>query len=253
MNPKETEVIQEISVSLSPIMATKRIVNDPDFGLIIIRTHRLARNITMRTKDDGLHVTVPPRCTTTKVLEVVELHRAPLLEKWQRNIPQPLQPGFQINAPCFRLRVEQGGWKFFTVKVTDEGIVILCPEGADFTQSSVQDLLKEAIIRALKKSAKGYLPPLLDELAAHYGLTYHQVKITGSRSRWGSCSAKGTINLSCYLMLLPPHLMDYVLLHELAHTRQMNHGPLFWELLDSMTEGRARSLRKELRNYKTGF
>lgn len=234
-------------------MATKRIIADRDFGLIIIRTHRLARNITLRTKDDGLHVTVPPRCTTAKILEVVEQHRTPLLEKWERNLPQPLRPGFCIDAPCFRLRVEQGGWKYFTVKTTDEGIVILCPEGADFEQASVQDLLKEAIIRALKKGAKGYLPPLLDELAARYGLSYRKVKITGSRSRWGSCSAIGSINLSCYLMLLPPHLMDYVLLHELAHTRHMNHGQQFWELLDNMTGGRAHSLRKELRNYKTSF
>ena len=51
-------------------------------------------------------------------------------------------------------------------------------------------------------------------------------------------------------MLLPAHLMDYVVLHELAHTREMNHGPRFWELLDRMTEGRALALRKELRAYR---
>ena len=54
-------------------------------------------------------------------------------------------------------------------------------------------------------------------------------------------------------MLLPPHLMDYVLLHELSHTKEMNHGPRFWELLDSLTEGKALSLRAELRNYRTAF
>ncbi|MBR5776510.1 MAG: M48 family metallopeptidase [Bacteroidaceae bacterium] len=234
-------------------MATKRTITDPDFGLIIIRTHRMARNVTLRTKEDGLHVTVPPRYPTSGLLKWVEENRAALLEKWKKVIPQPLQPGFCIDAPCFRLRVEQGGWKFFTVRISEEGTVIYSPKEADFQQPQVQKLLKDAIVRALKKNAQSYLPPLLDELAAHYGLTYRQVKITGSRRRWGSCSAKGNINLSCYLMLLPPHLMDYVLLHELAHTREMNHGPQFWELLDSMTEGRARSLRNELRNYKTSF
>lgn len=54
-------------------------------------------------------------------------------------------------------------------------------------------------------------------------------------------------------MLLPPHLMDYVLLHELSHTKEMNHGPCFWELLDSMTGGRARALRAELRRFNTDF
>ena len=51
-------------------------------------------------------------------------------------------------------------------------------------------------------------------------------------------------------MLLPPHLMDYVLLHELAHLKEMNHGTDFWRLLDSMTNGQAKQLRKELRAFK---
>ena len=54
-------------------------------------------------------------------------------------------------------------------------------------------------------------------------------------------------------MLLPAKLMDYVILHELAHTKEMNHGPRFWELLDGMTEGKALLLRKELRAYRTSF
>ena len=134
-----------------------------------------------------------------------------------------------------------------------EGIVICCPPRVDFSQKAVQDLLRNAIIRALKKSAEAYLPPLLAELAEHYGFKYKKVKITGSKSRWGSCSATGSINLSCYLMLLPPHLMDYVLLHELTHTKEMNHGPKFWEILDELTEGKAKTLRAELKNFRTSF
>jgi predicted metal-dependent hydrolase len=136
---------------------------------------------------------------------------------------------------------------------TEEDITILCPPKTDFTQKSVQELLRNAIIRALKKTAQAYLPPLLNELAEHYDFTYKKVKITGSKSRWGSCSSTGSINLSCYLMLLPPHLMDYVLLHELTHTREMNHGPKFWEILNELTEGRAHSLRAELRNFRNSF
>ena len=83
-------------------MATKRIIPDTDFGQIIIRTRITARNISMRTKADGLHVTVPPRCLTSKVLEVVEEYRSRLLEKWQKAAPQPLDLNFRIDAPCFR-------------------------------------------------------------------------------------------------------------------------------------------------------
>ena len=234
-------------------MATKRVVPDEDFGQIIIRTRTTARNISMRTKPDGLHVTVPPRCLTSRIMAVIEEYRPKLLEKWQKATEQPLDLNFRIDAPCFRLHLEEGRFSRFTLRMNEEDITICCPPQTDFSQKAIQDLLRNAIIRALKKSAQTYLPPLLSELAEHYGFKYKKVKITGSKSRWGSCSATGSINLSCYLMLLPPHLMDYVLLHELTHTKEMNHGPQFWEILNDLTEGRAKTLRAELKNFRTSF
>ena len=234
-------------------MATKRVVPDKDFGQIIIRTRITARNISMRTKPDGLHVTVPPRCLTSRIMAVIEEYRPKLLEKWQKSAEQPLDLNFRIDAPCFRLHLEEGRFSRFTLRINEEDITICCPPRTDFAQKSVQDLLRNAIIRALKKSAQTYLPPLLSELANHYGFKYKKVKITGSKSRWGSCSATGSINLSCYLMLLTPHLMDYVLLHELTHTKEMNHGPKFWEILNDLTEGKAKTLRAELRQFRTSF
>lgn len=234
-------------------MATKRIIPDADFGQIIIRTRSTARNISLRTKPDGLHIIAPPYSLTSRILAVVEELRPRLLESWQQVTPQPFDLNFRIDAPCFRLRLEEGRLLRFMVRATEDETVILCPPDTDFTQENVQRLLRGAIVRALQKKAQAYLPPLLQELAEHYGFTYKKVKITGSKSRWGSCSATGSINLSCYLMLLPPHLMDYVLLHELTHTREMNHGPKFWEILDGLTEGRAKTLRAELRNFRTSF
>lgn len=232
-------------------MATKRVIVDKDFDKIIVRTHRLARNITMRTKSDGLYVTTPPYTTLTKVMEVVEKFRQSLLEKWSLVKKAPIAPGFNIDAPCFKLSVIEGNYHCFTLKHVEEKTVIMCPSTLDYAEKKNQNLLTNAIIRALKRRAAEYLPPLLNELSYISGLHYNKIKITGSRSRWGSCSAAKSINLSCYLMLLPSHLMEYVLLHELSHTKEMNHGPQFWELLDSVTDGRAQSLRKELRVYST--
>lgn len=234
-------------------MATKRVIPDEDFGQIIIRTRTTARNISMRTKPDGLYVTVPPRCLTSKVLSAIEEYRPRLLKNWEKVVPQPLDLNFHIDAPCFHLHLEQGRFSRFTLRLTEEDVTICCPPDIDLSQKDVQGLLRNAIVRALKKRAQNYLPPLLEELANRYDFKYKRVKITGSKSRWGSCSAIGSINLSCYLMLLPTHLMDYVLLHELTHTREMNHGPKFWEILDVLTEGKARKLRAELKNFRTGF
>jgi predicted metal-dependent hydrolase len=101
----------------------------------------------------------------------------------------------------------------------------------------------------LRNQAKTVLPELLKQLAERHGFTYKTVKIRKSKTRWGSCSSKGTISLSFYLMLLPLHLKEYVLLHELCHTIHMNHGPAFWTLLDVYTNGKSKELKKELKNY----
>jgi len=103
---------------------------------------------------------------------------------------------------------------------------------------------------ALRRRAQSVLPARLAELAQLHGFQYSGVKIRKSRSRWGSCSTKKSISLSLYLMLLPEHLIEYVLLHELCHTVQMNHSPAFWNLLDKCTQNKARGLRKEIRKYR---
>lgn len=234
-------------------MASKRLVADNDFGQIIIHTRRGARNITMRVKPDGLHLTVPPRSLLKKVLEVLQPYRKQLLEQLEQIAPKPVDLSFRIHADCFHLSLASSKLKHFTIRREEEEMIIYCPENVDFKREDVQKLVRSAILRAMKKAAETYLPPLLSMWAERFGLTYRKVRITGARSRWGSCSAARTISLSCYLMLLPVKLMDYVILHELAHTKEMNHGPRFWELLDGMTEGKALLLRKELRAYRTSF
>ncbi len=105
------------------------------------------------------------------------------------------------------------------------------------------------MVRLLAKQAKEALPPRLHELAKKHGFQYNKVTIRNMHTRWGSCSAKGNIGLSIYILTLPEHLQDYVMLHELCHTRQMNHSPKFWALLDSLVEGRNGLYRREMRHY----
>ena len=78
-------------------MATKRVLPDKDFDRIIVRTHKLARNVTMRVKPDGLHVTVPPYSLSSKVLEVVEQYKQRLLEDWRKVSKKPIDLNFRIH------------------------------------------------------------------------------------------------------------------------------------------------------------
>lgn len=87
---------------------------------------------------------------------------------------------------------------------------------------------------ALRKEAKACLPGRVQYWAERYGFTYGKVFIKHNVSNWGSCSAKGNINLNLNLMRLEEPLRDYVILHELAHLRHPNHGPEFHALLDRL-------------------
>lgn len=92
--------------------------------------------------------------------------------------------------------------------------------------------LSDAEIATLRKLAKEELPPRLAALAQTYGFTYNRVSIKNNVSNWGSCSAKGNINLNLNIMRLPRPLQDYVLLHELCHLRHQDHGHAFHLLLE---------------------
>ena len=89
----------------------------------------------------------------------------------------------------------------------------------------------------------------LDELTARYGFSYNRVFVRNQKTRWGSCSVKNNINLNVNLVNLPGELLDYVIVHELMHTRIKNHGSAFWKELDLLM-GNARQLDKDLNRYK---
>lgn len=235
------------------MISKKQIISDKDFGKIHFVVRRSARNITMRVKEDGLHVTTPPYRSITALLEAIAPFRERLRNVCSEVQPKPFDLNFSIEAECFRLKLETSPLKNFTVSMRDETVVIACPAHADFTTDRVQTLVKNAVMRAMRKKAEEYLPPLVQYWSSLFDLPYNKVTISKARSRWGSCSSKRDISLSFYLMLLPAHLMDYVILHELAHTREMNHGPKFWELLNQLTDGKALALRKELRMHRPVF
>ena len=103
----------------------------------------------------------------------------------------------------------------------------------------------------MRQAAKTMLPRRVAELAHMHGFRYEGLSIRDSKTRWGSCSIRNTISLSLYLMQVPEHLQDYVILHELCHTVHHDHSSRFWALMDTVTDGKAHTLRAELRRYHT--
>ena len=83
-------------------------------------------------------------------------------------------------------------------------------------------------IQALARQAVRVLPERLQYFAPLVGVDYGRVTVRCQRTKWGSCSAQGNLNFNCLLMLCPPEVLDYVVLHELCHRKELNHSPRFW-------------------------
>ncbi|MDO4163114.1 MAG: SprT family zinc-dependent metalloprotease [Bacteroides sp.] len=236
-------------------MVTNYVLEDKELGVLKVRVYARARRLTFTTKEDGIHVTVPPGTSVREVENAVNQLRLRLRQARQKRQQRRslIDLDFRIDADYFKLRLVSGQREKFLSRSELGEMQIVCPPDADFSNADLQAWLHKVIEEALRRNAKIILPPRLYQLAMQHGLSYKSCKINSSSGRWGSCSARGSINLSYYLMLLPRHLIDYVLLHELAHTREMNHGERFWALLNKMTDGKALQLREELKRYRTEF
>lgn len=234
-------------------MMTEHILDDDELGKLLVRVNMRARRLTFRTREDAIHVTVPSGTVLSEIKNAIEQLRPRLRSARQKYIRPLIDLNYRIDTEFFKLSLVSGRRERFLSRSELGEMQIVCPPDADFSDHKLQEWLRKVIEEALRRNAKILLPPRLYALSLQHGLTYKSVKINSSSGRWGSCSARGNINLSYYLVLLPQHLIDYVLLHELAHTREMNHGERFWVLLDRFTDGKALALRNELKQYRTEF
>ena len=96
-----------------------------------------------------------------------------------------------------------------------------------------------------REKARQELESRLEEIAAKHGYSYNRITIRNQRTRWGSCSSKNNISLNMRLVLLPDKLRDFIILHELVHTKVKNHGNEFWKEI-TKGEPRARELTKQI-------
>jgi predicted metal-dependent hydrolase len=228
---------------------------DSELGTIEFIHNDRSKHIRVRILSTGLRVTLPNYSTREEALNFIEKIRSKLISK-QNKLEKGLEKrNILINENSFlqtltfvveAKRVERKNI-YFSLK--DTVLRIEFPVGTDCNDTKTQDFFWNGISHFLRKEAKRLLPNRTKQLAVKFGFEFYDIKIQSSKSRWGSCSRAKSINLSLYLMLLPAHLIDYVILHELCHTKEMNHGDNFWRWMDKVTDGKSKDLRKELKNY----
>ena len=107
----------------------------------------------------------------------------------------------------------------------------------------------KARIEELRRAARADLPGRIERLSRLTGLKYNKLTIRASRTKWGSCTAENNISLSLFLMTLPEHLRDFVIVHELCHTGHHDHSPRFHALVDRLVGGNEKALNGELKAF----
>ena len=226
---------------------------DKELGVVDVVVNPRARRFIMRATADGIRVTVPPRSTRQELDDVLHRNHDNLLRLREKHKQQQPNINFDYNieTDLIQLHLIRGSKPGFYLNRRLGSCEIVCPADTDF--STRQQWLSNVVTEQLRLQAKTILPERLKRLAAAHGFQYRRVCIQSSHTRWGSCSAGGSINLSLYLMTLPSRLVDYVLLHELCHTVHHDHSADFWALMDEVTDKKAHALRHELRKYHTGI
>ena len=225
---------------------------DKDLGRVVICTNNRSKQITARYKDGEILLTVPSAYSSSKAKLLFEEIKPQIL-KLEPRYRILFDENTQFETCSFKLVIRKHQLQNYYTTLKDKTLTISCPEIVDFESKETQKNIRNYIETALRSDAKKILPEKVKNLAQKYGFNYTAVKINSSKTRWGSCSSKQSINLSFFCMLLPLHLIDFVILHELCHTIEMNHGERFWKLLDKVANNNARQLTKELRNVKTGW
>jgi predicted metal-dependent hydrolase len=137
-------------------------------------------------------------------------------------------------------------------RINQTEILVILPINITHEDLIAQVTARRVCTRALKQEAQTLLPQRLQLLAVKHGFTFQRVNTRYLKSRWGSCNQDNAIGLSIFLMQLPWQLIDYVLMHELVHTRIHNHSAKYWNELQKYLPN-AKQLRREIHKYRPDF
>ncbi|PKN12666.1 MAG: M48 family peptidase [Deltaproteobacteria bacterium HGW-Deltaproteobacteria-4] len=219
-----------------------------------IRRSQRAKHVGLRlSRQAGLQVTVPLGVTLARV-DAVVLAKSVWIIKHLTSFaamppalpvptaPAPLPLGIALPAlgETWTVAYAQSGMSGVRAATLAPGELQLRGAVAD------EELCRRVLRLWLAQRAEMTLLPQLQELAIAAGFRYVRGQIRGQRTRWGSCSGRGTISLNWHLLFLAPEQVRYVLLHELCHTVELNHSPRFWRLLQQHQPD-SEALRKIMR------
>lgn len=233
---------------------SEKIIQVDQIGNVTFRKNRRSKNVSITIRPmTGIVVNLPSYLSYRLALTIVEkkktwiLTHLPAIEKIE-NRATVFSEKTTFSTKYRQLFIDKYRGNEIQTKITADSIQINYPEHEDVQSPAIQKTIRATIIKVLRAEAKKHLTQRTFDLAEKYNFTFKKVFIKNNKTLWGSCSGRNNINLNLHLLRLPEHLIDYVIIHELCHTIEKNHGPAFWKLMDTLL-GNAKKISKELKNY----
>lgn len=224
------------------------VIDGATVPVTIVRSSRRTRTVSFSVGGGRIVVRSPERTPVAFIRSALELR-----SEWigRQLVTQQRRPTIEDGGEVpylggsLRIRVHPvAARRRCTVRRDGEALDVALPEGLE--AAAFADALSGAVAAWYRAEAGRLLPGVAERLIRATGLESSRVLVVTQRSRWGSCSADGTIRLSWRLVMLPERLVEDVVLHELTHLRHKHHGPAFWAALELLAPG-ARQRARELR------
>jgi len=227
---------------------TAKVVQFAQIGPVTFERNRRSKNIKISVKPDrSVHVSFPFYVSSSEVSQFVMKSIGWITEQQHKfeTKKSKIEPS-QFQTKLHSISIIEGTENKTKVNFNDIEIKL-----ANFNSDSSRSYLENVMVGIYRFEAKKILPPRINDLALKYGFQVNKITIRNNKRNWGSCSSKNNISLNLQMMKLPDELIEYILLHELVHTKIKNHGPHFWAKLDELTNLRARELSKQVRKFST--
>jgi predicted metal-dependent hydrolase len=209
----------------------------------VIRSKR--RTIALIVERDGsVTVRAPMKMSGKAIMDFVDGH-AHWVEKKQAEIRTtvPIQPKQYLPGESFLYL----GQAYPLEIIRDQKMKLVLDDGFKLAES-IQENAELVFQNWYRQQARRVIEERVTFFADRYQFHYEKIRITSARTRWGSCSSKGTLSFSWRLIQTPLEIVDYVVIHELAHTVHHNHSEAFWKLVEKLIP-EFKERRKRLREY----
>lgn len=226
----------------------RKTVDIDGVGPVELVKHRNSRSLKISLQaNGGVRVSLPMWAPYITAQQFAQSKRNWILE--HRHNPTLLTDAQSIGKAHHLYFVSSHEANKVSARQNGSELRVTYPVAMSRESEAVQSAARKVAIRALRVEAERLLPGRLHELASKHGFKFNSVQIRQLTARWGSCTQKQDITLNLFLLQLPWQLIDYVLVHELCHTKHLHHGPDFWEEFERALPT-AKTLRKQIRAHK---